>query len=253
MKENNFLKEAKSIADILSGEAKLQEEEEKRLKDSNRADRRKQEIIDEMVANGEITINKEISSVSSDVQTERKVVQNIKLYEWKAPIRLKFAFDRKVYFTAVILSAIFIVYLVILGQYGLMGAIIALLFFIYVSGTYDPIDIKNRITTRGIETPISIEEDKDIIETSKLYEWYMMEDFAFYNKNEQILLIVRTKLRFPSKLMLIADKKQIKPIFNLLQDKILYRDLKKNPLMDKIVYGDYLSIETIFNEDKKSK
>ena len=141
-----------SIAKALSGELELEKEQERKV----RREQVKQKKRDQSIESGKAHLD----SSNSDGE---KIVQNIKIYDWEAPIRLKISFEKKTYLAVVMLSAVFVVYLVILGQYGLMGALIALLFFIYVSGIYEPIKIKNRITTKGIETPISLEEDNDII------------------------------------------------------------------------------------------
>lgn len=226
-----------SIAKALSGELELEKEQERKV----RREQVKQKKRDQSIESGKAHLD----SSNSDGE---KIVQNIKIYDWEAPIRLKISFEKKTYLAVVMLSAVFVVYLVILGQYGLMGALIALLFFIYVSGVYEPIKIKNRITTRGIETPISIEEDKDILSISHLYEWYIMEDFCFYKRNDEFMLVIRTKLRFPPKLMLIVSEDKIKPIFKLLEDRVLYRDNKKPSIIDKLVYGQYIKLEEILKK-----
>ncbi len=226
-----------SLASMITGEAQLEQEQIKKERAKERAAERKRIKVDQKISVGEVSLEDEIERPA--------VVQNIKVYDWDAPIRLKIGFEKKAYFSVVIIAAIFVVYLAILGQYGLMASIVALLFFIYVSGVYEPIEIRNRITTRGIETPISIEEEKEIVSTSKLYEWYMLEDFAFYRKNEQIMLIIRTKLRFPTKLMLLLSEKKIKPIYKILEKKIIYRDIKRENVLDKIVYGEYIPLENV--------
>ena len=55
-----------------------------------------------------------------------------------------------------------------------MGVMIALVFFIYVAGATEPITTTHRITARGIET------------FDRLYEWFLMDNFYFTKKNNQL-------------------------------------------------------------------
>jgi hypothetical protein len=152
----------------------------------------------------------------------------------------------KVFMAIVAASLVFIIYLAILGNYGLMGVLIALLFVIYAAGTTKPIEVKHRITARGIDTPITLNnEGKENIATSKLYEWYTLNEFAFYKKNDQILLVIETKLNIPSKLIMLVDEDQQEEIFMLLQDKLLYKDVRKQNQINILVEGQYVKLEEI--------
>mgnify|MGYP000858042603 CR=1 FL=1 len=226
MENNNVNNEIQEIAKILSGEMALRKKEEAIKKAKIKAvkeqkDKRRKDIID-----GSIELEK-------DAVQEKKVVQNIKLYEWKAPDRYEFKFNTKYFFVIVAISLVFILLLAILGHYWLMASIIALLFFIYVAGTTKPELVKHNITARGIDTG------------NKLYEWFMLRDFYFTKRGDQYLLIVNTKLNLPSALIMLLDKKEVEPIFVLLQDKILYKDIRKQDWLDKLNYGEYISLDEI--------
>jgi hypothetical protein len=214
------------LADILTGEMKLRMKQEELQKVKEKAVERQREVQRAMLVKGEEKLVKEDSA-------EEKVVQNIKLFEWEAPIRVKMPFDSRTYLLIVGACLVFIVFLAVLGHYGLMASIIALLFFIYVAGTTDPLVVKHTITSRGIDS------------LGKLYEWYMLKDFYFSDKEGQTLLLVDTKLRVPSQLIMLIDKKDRAAIFVMLQDKLLYKEVRKQGRVEKMSLGEYVPLEKI--------
>jgi hypothetical protein len=166
-------------------------------------------------------------------ENEKKVVQNIKLFEWEAPDRYEFAFKTKAFLIIVALSLAFILFLAVLGHYLLMVAIIALLFLIYVLGTTKPQKVKHQITARGVETG------------NKLYEWFLLKDFYFTKKQDQLFLVIYTHLNFPGALVLLVGDKDKDAIFVLLQEKLLYRDVRKQGRLEKMNLGEYIPLEKV--------
>jgi len=218
--------EFSDILDILSGEMQLREREEKLQK-------MKEEAKGKHKAERRIRVaQKEIVLEEGDIPV-KKVVQNIKLFEWEAPDRYRFDFNNKNFWTILAFALLFILFLAILEQYYLMAALIALLFFVYVSGTNKPLMIKHRITARGVDT------------AGRLFEWFMLDNFWFSIKNGQYFLIVETRLRYPKALMLLLDKADKDAIFVLLQDKVLYKDIRKQNKLDMLSYGTYIPFEEI--------
>ena len=227
MKEKNTLQsELGKLAKYLTGELDLQKKREDAERMKEIAVEREKDLRRKKIANQEIVIEK-------DDISEKKVIQKIKLFEWEASVRFKMPLDMKTYMITVGLSMLFVVYLAVLGHFGLMAALIALLFFVYVAGTTEPLKVKHQINTRGVET------------MEKQYEWYMLDEFWFTKKDEEYMLHIQTKLRFPARLLLIVEKKDISPLFVLLQDKLLYRDIKKESWSDKKSFGEYIKLEEI--------
>ncbi|HRX44387.1 MAG TPA: hypothetical protein P5059_04030, partial [Candidatus Dojkabacteria bacterium] len=177
-------------------------------------------------------VEKEFVLEESDIPT-KKVIQNMKLFEWEAPDRYAFNFQTKTFWVLLALILMFILYLAILGQYFLMAAIVGLVFFVYVAGTNKPIQVKHKITSRGIDTG------------NKLYEWFMLENFWFSIKNGQYMLIVESKLRYPKALIMLLEGADKDAIFVLLQEKVLYKDIRKQSKLDVLTYGDYIPFEEI--------
>ncbi len=218
--------EFSDILDILSGEMQLREKEEKIAKMKEEAKTRQKAEYRKKVAEKEIVLEE------SDIPV-KNVIQNIKLFEWDAPDRYRFNFNTKTFWSILAVSLLFVLFLAILEQYYLMASIIALLFFIYVSGTNRPIRVKHRITARGVDTG------------GKLYEWFMLDNFWFSIKNGQYFLIVETRLRYPKALILLLDKVDKDALFVLLQEKVLYKDIRKQGRVDILTFGNYIPFEEI--------
>jgi hypothetical protein len=225
-KKKNIDSDLKKIADIISGEKALKKRQEKLRKMKEEAikrqkDEKRREVIEDRV------------QLEEDSSQPKKVVQNIKLFEWEAPDRYEYSFDNKSFIVVIAISLVLILFLAILGKYFLMAALISLLFFIYVVFSTKPNTIKNRITARGVEY------------NDKLYEWFMLDSFYFTKKKDQDFLIINTKLRFPSTLILLLDEKDRLPIFLLLQEYVLYKDIKKQGRLEKMSFGEYIPLEEV--------
>jgi hypothetical protein len=214
------------LLDIVSGEKTLREKQEKIKKAKIEAKKaQKQKRREEIVS-------KEVKLEEDDIPT-KKVVQNIKLFEWTAPDRTPVKFEKKSFLIVIVMTLLFSLYLAIMKHYLLMVAIMSVLFLLYVAGTTKPVKITHKITARGIDTG------------AKLYEWFMLKSFYFTKKDDQILLLVETNLNFPGVLTFLVNDKDKDPIFVLLQDKLLYKDIRKWKWLDKLSYGEYIPLEEV--------
>jgi hypothetical protein len=224
--KNEGKNEFEKLLDIVSGEKKLREREEKIKKAKKEAKKKQKQKRREEVVKEEVRLE-------DDPTPKRKVVQNIKLFEWSALERYQFKFTNKWFLIVVVLSLLFSLLLAILKNYLLMAAIMSMLFLLYVAGTTKPRRVKHKITARGIDTG------------NKLYEWYMLDKFFFAKKEETNFLVIETKLNFPSALILLVEKDDIDPVFVLLQDKLIYKDIRKWKWLDKLTYGEYIPLEKV--------
>lgn len=224
--KNTVKSEISDILEIISGEMSLREREEEiqRLKEDVK--KRKKVEVRRKIADKDIVLEE------SDIPT-KKVVQNIKVFEWEAPERMSLKIENRQFLVILIACMVLVLYFAILGNYYLMACIIALIFFIYVASTNKPIMMKYKITTRGIDVG------------SKLYEWFMIDDFWFSKKDDQYILNVGTRLRFPKGLILLINEEDKDAIFVLLQEKVLYRDVRKQNWLDKLIYGEYIPFEKV--------
>lgn len=230
MTNNKELKKEKSefdkLLEVISGEKNLREKEAEIKKAKTEAKKReKQKRRDEIV-------QKEVK-LEEDLTPKKSIVQNIKLFEWTAPDRRPVQFNNRGFLIVVIFALAFALFLAILRNYLLMAAIMSVLFLLYVAGTTEPVKVKHKITARGIDIG------------GKLYEWYVLEKFFFTKKEDTIFLILETKLNFPRSMILLVEKPDKDAIFVLLQEKILYKDIRKWGKLDKISYGEYIPLEEV--------
>ncbi len=219
--------EVSALAKIVSGEDALRKREEKIAEMKEEAVKKEKLERKKRVAKGETVLKKE-----EDIEG-KKIVQNIKIFEWEAPEIAKIKFEKKSYLILVGACLLLVLYFAILGNYGLMSCLIALLFLIYVWGTAEPRIVKHKITARGIDLG------------DKLYEWYMLDNFYFTKKDNQLFLFVDTKLRFPPSLIFMLGEEDKDALFVILQDKLLYKDIRKQDKLSKISYGEYIPLEKI--------
>lgn len=221
-------KELNDLVKIVTGEMAL----EKRNQEIKKA--KKQAVENEKNKRRKTIVEKHVKLEKDPLaDQEKKVVQNIKLFEWEAQDRYEFAFNTKSFLVVVAVSLVLILFLAILGHYFLMGAVIALLFLIYVLGTTKPKKVKHQITARGIDTG------------GRLYEWYLLKDFYFTKKGDQVFLIISTKLNIPAALTFLVGEKDKDAIFVLLQDKLLYKDIRNQGRISKISVGEYIPLEKV--------
>ena len=221
-------KELNDLVKIISGEMALEKKEKSLEKAKKQAVEEEKNERRRKVVKGEAVLEKDPLG-----DEEKKVVQNIKLFEWEAPDRYEISYNTKYFMIIVALSLVLILLLAILGHYFLMGAIIALLFLIYVLGTTKPQKVTHQITARGIDTG------------NKLYEWYIMKSFYFTKKQDQLFLIVDTKLNLPGALLFLLSEKDKDAIFVLLQEKLLYKDIRKQGWLEKLNFGEYIPLERV--------
>lgn len=226
-------KEIIKLSQALTGELKLRDTQEKFEELKNRALQRRKNAINKGIVDGKLKLQEEDEPSEANSHETEKIVQNIKLFEWEAPVRPVLGFEMKSFAAIVALFLLFILYLAILGHFGLMATLIALLFFVYVARTTDPIKVKHKITARGIDT------------IDKLYEWFMLGEFWFCRKNGQEFLVVETKLRAPAKLIMLINSEDRAALFTLLQDKLLYRDVRNQSYWEKLVWGSMISLEDL--------
>lgn len=141
------------------------------------------------------------------------------LLEWRAPSRF-FQKRTRQYFTTVFAIVFLVsVILLLLQEYAAIGAIFALVFLVYAFSTVPPEEVEHRITTFGIET------------AGRRYIWIELVEFWFEEKLGQHLLIIHTRLPFPSRLHILlgsVDREKTKQILSP------YLPFRKEPLKTAI-------------------
>jgi len=111
--------------------------------------------------------------------------------------------------------------LVFIGEFLLIGVILATFFVIYVLSSVPPEPIKNKITTLGIET------------TEHFHRFEEMREFWFDEKYGQKMLVVHLLLGFPTHLQLLLGEISHEKIVPLLSDKIPFKETPERTFLDK--------------------
>ncbi len=220
-------KEFDDIAKIISGEMALEKKQKALEKAKKEAIKEQKSRRREGIENGNIKLEQD-----DEIET-KKVVQNIKLFSWEAMDRLPIKYNNKSFLILVAASLAFILLLAVLGHYFLMGCVIALVFLIYVLGTTKPQKVTHTITARGVDTG------------NRLYQWYLLKNFYFSNKDGQIFMIIETNLNVPGALVFLVGKEDQGALFVILQEKLLYKDIRKQSWLEKQNYGTYIPLEEV--------
>lgn len=234
--EMTDLSDLQKLASIVTGEKKLRDRAEKMEKLKQSAIKKQRALMTANVSAGRAKIEDENDLTEEEMLAlglRDKVVQNIKLYEWEAPVRILNPLNMRQFSYLVFACLLFIVYLAVLSKFALMFALIALLFVIYVAGTTEPPKTVHYITTRGIDS------------FDKLYEWYTLDKFWFVKRGDQYILHVSTNLRLPGELIMLCTHAEAAAIFVLLQDKLLYKEIKTQNRLTKALNGEYVPMESI--------
>lgn len=226
MNKQNEKNEFEKLMEIISGEKALKEKEEKlkEMKKQAKEDiknKKRKEIVDRVV------------ELEEDPAQTKKIVQNIKVFEWTADDRKQISFNDKGFLIVVVASLLFSLLLAILENYFLMASIMAMLFLLYIFGTTKPNKVTHKITSRGIDTG------------GFLYEWFMLDSFFFSKKDNTLFLVSETKLNIPKVIILLIDDKDKDALFMLLQERVLYKDVRKWNWLDRITYGEYIPLEEV--------
>ena len=230
-KRSTTVSDIEKLAKFLTGERDL-EKKQKKIEEAKRvAIERRKERTRLGIENGNIKLE-EIDDEETELRV-KKVVQNVKLFSWDAPERRPIKFENKTFLSVVALCLLFMLYLAVVGQYFLMAVIIALLFLLYVLGVTPVINLTHIITARGMDV------------FGKLFEWYMLKEFWFTEKDGQSMLQISTNLRLPGRLTMLLDKKDRGAIFVILQDRLLYRDVRKQSWLEKLNDGIFVPLEKI--------
>src|SRR3972149_8412867 len=148
------------------------------------------------------------------------------IISWKSPERIFKARSKK-YFTKVALYAfIFILLAIAIGEYVFIGVIIAVVFVVYVLATAEPATIEHKITNMGI------------ISGGKAFLWEELDSFWFDKKGDDRLLVIQTKLRFPTRLIILLTTVSERAILDLVEKHLHYHPGPVHTLFDK--WANYL-------------
>ena len=143
------------------------------------------------------------------------------IISWKSADRIFVARSKK-YFTKVALYALIsILAAIAFSEYFLVGVIIAVVFVVYVLATAEPSTIEHEVTNMGI------------ISGGRPFLWEELDSFWFDRKGDERLLLVQTKLHFPTRLIIILTTVSERTLLDILEKHIHFHAAPVHTIMDK--------------------
>lgn len=138
------------------------------------------------------------------------------LLSWKAPAR-PFKKQSREYFTT-IGAMVFLIALILLflKEFLLIGAILALVFMVYILSTVKPEEITHKITNKGILTG------------KRTYKWENLGRFWFSTKWGNNILNVENFLGLPSRLTVLLAETPKEKVKKVLEEYIIFEKPEKN-------------------------
>lgn len=149
------------------------------------------------------------------------------LLSWHAPGRPFKRRSKQYFMTAILITFLIQVILLLFHQYMLMLVVFSLLFVSFAFASVPPKNFHYRISTEGIML-----EDHFFI-------WHELYDFFFTKRNGVEILNVRTKSIFPGILTITLGDVPKEHVRNILVRYLPFREYIKPTFMEKS--GDWLS------------
>ena len=177
--------------------------------------------------NGQTAVNAQRAFSREELDTKHLAALEAKsIISWKSPVRVFKARSQKYFVKVALYGLIFILAAIAFGEYFLVGVILAVMFVVYVLATHAPDNIEHKITNMGIITG------------SKAFLWEELDSFWFDKKGDDRLLMVQTKLRFPTRLIILLTAVSERALLDLLDNHLHYHPGPVHTLFDK--WANYL-------------
>lgn len=148
------------------------------------------------------------------------------IISWKSPVRVFKARSRKYFVKVSLYGLIFVLAAIAFGEYFLVGVILALVFVVFVLALAAPDTIEHKITNMGI------------VSGGKAFLWEDLDSFWFDKRGDDRLLVVETRLRFPSRLFILLTNVSDRTLLELLEKHIHFHHGPVHTLFDK--WANYL-------------
>ncbi len=143
------------------------------------------------------------------------------IISWKSPVRVFKARSRQYFVKVGLYGLVFILAAIAFGEFLLVGVILAVIFLVYVLASIAPETIEHRITNMGV------------VSGGKAFLWDDLDSFWFEKKGEDRLLVVQTRLHFPSRLIIILTTVSERGLLDILEKHLHYHHGPVHTLFDK--------------------
>lgn len=148
------------------------------------------------------------------------------IISWKSPVRVFKARSRQYFVKVGLYGLVFMLAAIAFGEFLLVGVILAVIFLVYVLASVAPETIEHRITSMGI------------VSGGKAFLWDDLDSFWFEKKGDDRLLVVQTRLHFPSRLIVILTTVSERGLLDILEKHLHYHHGPVHTLFDK--WANYL-------------
>lgn len=157
-----------------------------------------------------------------ELDTKHQVALEAKtVISWKSPVRV-FKARSKQYFVKVgLYGLVFMLAAVAFGEFLLVGVILAVIFLVYVLASVAPDTIEHRITGMGM------------VSGNKSFLWDDLDSFWFDRRGDDRLLVIQTKMHFPSRLIILLTSVSERALLDILEKHLHYHRGPVHTLFDK--------------------
>lgn len=146
---------------------------------------------------------------SENLEHEKQAKEETYL-RWSSPSRTFKKRDKEFFTNIGAIVFLLMVILVFAREFGLIAAVLSIVFFVYVVSTVPPEEIEHRITNRGIESG------------DHYYRWEELVEFWFEEQWGQVKMVIRPVLGSLIIILLGGEEKQ--KIRDLVTKHIPYRE-----------------------------
>lgn len=166
---------------------------------------------------GDRVLSKEELDAKHQAALEAKTIVS-----WKSAERV-FKARSKRYFTKIALyGLIFILAAIVFGEFFLVGVIMAIMFVAYVLATVAPEIIEHKITNMGV------------VSGGRVFLWEELDSFWFDKNGDERLLMIQTRLHFPSRLIiLLSASVSERTLLNVIEKHLHFHAAPVHTLFDK--------------------
>ncbi len=182
--------------------------------------------IEQKEGNKEDKKKKLSSKRAESVKKDGKLVPFKVLLKWKAPVRVFMARDKAWFLKVAIVALLLIIFFAFLQDFIIILVVCVMVLITFLLASIPPEKVTHQITSYGIKS------------MDKLYKWKELEEFYVAEKLGQKILYVKTKMRFPSRLVLVINRKDELKIVEILINYLDYKEYEeKQSWISKISDG----------------
>jgi hypothetical protein len=175
-------------------------------------------------------------------KVRKKLVPQKVLYSWKAPA-IVFVQREKAWFLKVsIVALLLILFFAFLQDFIVILVICMTVLITFLLASIPPQEVDHKVTNKGIKS------------IGDLYKWKDLSKFWVAEKYNQKIVYVHTKLRYPSRIVMIVSKEDELKVVKLLLEQMDYKELdKKQGLLSRISDGEMVDQEHYISLLRKRK